>query len=53
MKDLYDRLIVLVGEVQAGNTSKRLKNELAEIAHHLYRNKVISKPKYSTLLKAI
>jgi hypothetical protein len=53
MKDLYDRLIVLVGEVQAGNTSKRLKNELAEIAHHLYRNNVISKPKYSTLLKAI
>jgi hypothetical protein len=53
MKDLYDRLLVLVGELQAGNTSKKLRNELGEIAHHLYKNKVITKPKYRTLLKAI
>ena len=52
-KELVQRLEVLVGEVQAGNKSKRIKNEIADIAHHLYKKKVIKKAQYRNILTSM
>lgn len=52
-KELVQRLEVLVGEVQAGNKSKNIKNEIADIAHHLYKKKVIKKVVYRNILSSI
>ena len=49
-KELVQRLEVLVGELQAGNKSKRIKNEIADIAHHLYKKKAIKKSQYRNIL---
>ena len=38
IKDIKDRLQILVGEITSGNTNKALKNELAEILNYLYKN---------------
>ena len=40
--DLKERLQLLVGSIEAGNGSKELKNELADILHYLYKNKMIN-----------
>ena len=52
-KQLTQRLSVLVGEVQAGNNSKSIKNEIADIAHHLYKKKTIKKKEYRSILNSI
>ena len=52
-KELVQRLEVLVGEVQAGNKSKRIKNEVADIAHHLYKKKIIKKAQYRNILTSM
>jgi len=49
-KELVQRLNVLIGEVQAGNNSKRIKNEIADISHHLYKKKAIMKKEYRNIL---
>jgi len=49
-KELVQRLGVLVGEHQAGNKSKRIKNEIADIAHHLYKKRAIKKAQYRDIL---
>lgn len=49
-KELGQRLNVLIGEVQAGNNSKRIKNEIADISHHLYKKKAIKKKEYKNIL---
>ena len=49
-KELAQRLNVLLGERQAGNNSKRIKNEIADISHHLYKNKAIKKKEYQAIL---
>jgi len=49
-KELLQRLSVLVGEFDAGNKSKRIKNEIADISHHLYRKKAIKKKEYRSIL---
>mgnify|MGYP003390452916 CR=1 FL=1 len=52
-KELVQRLGVLAGEVQAGNKSKRIKNEIADISHHLYKKKVIKKAQYRNILTSM
>ena len=49
-KELVQRLNVLLGQVQAGNNSKHIKNEIADISHHLYRKKEIKKKEYKNIL---
>ena len=49
-KELLQRLSVLVGEFEAGNKSKRIKNEIADISHHLYKKKVLKKKEYRSIL---
>ena len=52
-KELAQRLTVLLGEVQAGNNSKRIKNEIADISHHMYKKKLIKKKEYRNILAQI
>jgi hypothetical protein len=52
-KELCERLTVLAGQIQAGNNSKHVKNELADVAHHLYKNKFIKKKDYRKILASI
>jgi hypothetical protein len=49
----FNRMAVLLGEMNAGNTSPVVKNELAEIAHHFYKNKQLDKDQYSKILSLI
>jgi hypothetical protein len=49
----WDRMSVLVGQIRAGNTSQVVKNELADIAHHFYKNKELDKPSYRKILSLV
>ena len=49
----WDRMGVLIGELNAGNKSPVVKNELAEIAHHFYKNKELNKEQCNKILSNI
>ena len=42
-KQMLNRLPVLLAQIQAGNNSKSLKNEVRQILYSLYRSKVLTK----------
>ena len=42
-KQMLNRLPILLSQIQAGNNSKSLKNELRQILYSLYRSKVLTK----------
>ena len=42
-KQMLNRLPILLAQIQAGNNSKSLKNELRQIFYSLYRSKVLTK----------
>ena len=44
-------LAILLAQIQAGNNSKSLKNELRQILYSLYRSKVLNKTVYNNLIK--
>ena len=44
---------ILLAQIQAGNNSKSLKNELRQIIYSLYRSKTLTKTVYNNLIKAI
>ena len=44
---------ILLTQIQAGNNSKSLKNELRQILYSLYRSKVLTKTVYNNLIKSI
>ena len=50
MSDLSERLKLLVGSIESGNSNIELKNELADILHYLLKNKVINKSVYKTFM---
>ena len=52
-KQMLNRLPVLLAQIQAGNNSKSLKNELRQILYSLYRSKVLTKTVYNNLIKYI
>ena len=45
-KDLKDRYNILTGELQAGNNSKIIKNQLIEVINQLVEHKVIKQEDY-------
>ena len=47
------RLEVLVGEVGAGNNSKKVKNEINKLVNILLESKVINKAKAKTIIKQL
>ena len=52
-KPMLNRLPILLAQIQAGNNSKSLKNELRQIIYSLYRSKVLTKTVYNNLIKSI
>ena len=52
-KQMLNRLPILLVQIQAGNNSKSLKNELRQIIHSLYKSKVLTKTVYNNFIKVI
>ena len=52
-KQMLNRLPILLAQIQAGNNSSKLKNEIRQILYSLYRSKVLTKTVYNNLIKAI
>ena len=52
-KQMLNRLPILLAQIQAGNSSKKLKNEIRQILYSLYRSKVLTKTVYNNLIKSI
>ena len=50
---MLNRLPVLLAQIQAGNNSKSLKNELRQILYLLYSSKVLTKTVYNNLIESI
>ena len=50
MSDLSERLKLLVGSSESGNSNIELKNELADILHNLLKNIIINKNVYNTFM---
>ena len=52
-KQMLNRLPILLAQIQAGNNSNKLKNEIRQILYSLYRSKVLTKTVYNNLIKSI
>ena len=52
-KQMLNRLPILLAQIEAGNNSIKLKNELRQILYSLYRSKVLTKTVYNNLIKSI
>ena len=52
-KQMLNRLPILLAQIEAGNNSIKLKNELRQILHSLYRSKVLTKTVYNNLIKSV
>ena len=52
-KQMLNRLPILLAQIQTGNNSIKLKNELRQILYSLYRSKVLTKTVYNNLIKVI
>ena len=52
-KHRLNRLSILPAQIQAGNNSKSLKNELRQTLYSLYMSKVLTKTVYNNLIKSI
>ena len=52
-KQMLNRFPILLAQIQAGNNSKLLKNEIRQILYSLYRSKVLTKTVYNNLIKSI
>ena len=52
-QQMLSRLPILIAQIQAGNNSKKLKNETRQILYSLYRSKALTKTVYNNLIRAI
>ena len=52
-KQMLNRLPILLAQIQAGNNSIKLKNEIRQILCWLYRSKVLTKTVDNNLIKSI
>ena len=52
-KQMLNPLPILLTQIQAGNNSIKLKNELRQILCSLYRSKALTKTVYNNLIKII
>ena len=50
---MLNRFPILLAQIQAGNNSNKLKNEIRQILYLLYRSKVLTKAVYNNLIRAI
>ena len=52
-QQMFSRLPIILAQIQAGNNSIKLKNELRQILYSLYRSKASTKTVYNNLIKII
>ena len=52
-KQMFNRLPILLTQIEAGNNSKKLKNEIRQVLYSLYRSKALTKTVYNKLIKSI
>ena len=52
-KQMLQRLPIALAQVQAGNNSKNLLNEIRQIVYYLYQSKEIIKKVYNNLIKSL
>ena len=52
-KQMLNRLLILLTQIQAGNNSIKLKNEIRQILYSLYKSKVLTKTVYNNLIKSM
>ena len=52
-KQMLNRLPILLAQIQAGDNSTKLKNEIRPILYSLYRSNVLTKTVYNNLIKVI
>ena len=52
-KQMLNSLPILLAQIQTGNNSKKLKNELRQILYSLYMSKALTKTIYNNLIKVI
>ena len=52
-KRMFNRLPILLGQIEAGNNSNNLKNETRQMLYLLYRSKALTKTVYNKLIKSI
>ena len=50
---MLSKLPITLAQLQAGNNSKKLKNEIRQLLYLLYRSKTLSKTIYNTLITNI
>ena len=52
-KQLITRLLILLAQLKAGNNSEKLKDEIRQLLHSLYRSKKLSRTIYNSLINDI
>ena len=52
-QQMFNRLPILLAQIQACNNSIKLKNETRQILYSLYRSKALTKTVYNKLIKSI
>ena len=52
-KQMLNRLPILLAQIQAGNNSIELKNEIRQILYSLYRSKLLTKTVDNNLIKSV
>ena len=52
-QQMLNRLPIFFAQIQAGNSSIKLKNETRQILYSLYRSKALTKTVYNKLIKSI
>ena len=52
-KQMFQRLLIALAQVQGGNNSENLLNEIRRIVYSLYRSKEITKKVYNKIIKSI
>ena len=50
---MLNRLPIALAQLQAGNNSSKLKNEIRQLLYSLYRSKNITKQVYNNLINYI
>ena len=50
---MLSRLPILLAQIQTGNNSTKLKNEIGKILYLLYRSKLLTKTVFNNIIKVI
>ena len=50
---MHRRLPISLAQLNAGNNSEKLKNEIRQLLYYLYRSKTLTKQLYKSLIDTI